>query len=159
MEGMEGGYTHPLFSCCHRTHMRTLHVFFLSGVSRGLQLICVIAPPPPHPIHTHIHPNTTYPSIPPFQPPLSLAPQLSCFNLATTSHRHMHTQTPTAFFQDFDGEPMCNKSTRLNTVTQFYCSLMTSVFLILSKGFKALHTPNNVRRTDFFTSFQVKKTN
>lgn len=52
---MEGSHTRPLFLCCHRTHMPTLHISFLSGVSTGLQLICVIAPHPHPPHHTHAH--------------------------------------------------------------------------------------------------------
>lgn len=59
---MEGSHTHPLFSCCHRAHMRTLHVFFLNLVSRGLQLISVIAPSIHTEIHTHTHELQPHPS-------------------------------------------------------------------------------------------------
>ncbi len=151
MEGMEGSYTHHLFSCCHRTHMHTLHVFFLSGVSGGLQLICVIAPPP----CTHISIPT--PPTPPSQP----------FSLPWVWHCSCPVLTllpPLAGARIYKPQQLsfrtlmgCQCVTEAHNLAQRHSfSLAWWPICQYVKEFKGLHTPNNGRRTDFFTSFQIK---
>lgn len=103
MGDMEGSSTHPLFFLfCHRIHMHTLQVFFLTGVSRGLQLIHVIAPRSPHThthTKTHMHPSQPlHPTLPTFLI-YPLAPQSSCFNPPPLAHTYQgkHTQNPKSF--------------------------------------------------------------
>lgn len=50
--------------------MPTLHISFLSGVNRGLQLICVIAPSAPHTLtHTRVSSLPTLPLHPALSTP------------------------------------------------------------------------------------------
>lgn len=105
MEGKEGSRTRPLFSCCHRTHMRTFHVFFLRRVSRGLQLICVIAS------HTHTLTHTLISILTP-PPSHSFNLQAKSSRFHATKDTHIH-KNQTCFVQDSDRAPTSTETQNL----------------------------------------------
>lgn len=130
---MEGSYTHPLFSCCHRTHMPTLHIFFLSGVSRGLQLICVIAPPPP--IHTHTYSSQHHV---PLHPALSTSLEFDTEVIVVKLEQ--------LYFMSLTGVPICNRNAQLNTKTQFDNQCVLTLSDVFWKGYTR---KSNGKRTGF----------